>query len=368
MKETALTQVHISLGAKMAEFAGYNMPISYSSIIEEHMSVREASGLFDVSHMGEFIVKGKQALDLVQSVSSNDASLLEIGHAQYACLPNDEGGIVDDLLIYRLDEDNCSEGEKAFMLVVNASNIAKDWKWISDHNIFDTRLIDISDKTALLALQGPMAIKILQSLTSLDLESIPYYHFKKGTVAGIENVLVSATGYTGSGGFELYFDNAHAVQMWEALMKAGIECKLLPCGLGARDTLRLEKGYALYGNDINDQISPIEAGLAWITKLKKEANFPSKDIFIGQKKNGVSRKLVGFILEERRVPRHDYLIEDQDGKAIGIVTSGTQSPCLDKPIGMGYVDLPFSEIDSTIYINFGKKSMAARVAKIPFVE
>lgn len=367
MKETVFTQKHIALGARMAEFAGYNMPISYSSIIDEHMAVRNEAGLFDVSHMGEFIVKGKQAIDLVQSISSNDASVLAIGEAQYSCMPNENGGIVDDLLVYRLDENNCSEGEQAFMLVVNASNIQKDWDWISAHNTFDTRLIDISDKTSLLALQGPKAIDILQKLTEIDLATIPYYSFKKGVVAGIENVLVSATGYTGSGGFELYLDNTNAMELWDAIMAVETTIGLKPCGLGARDTLRLEKGYCLYGNDINDMTSPIEAGLSWITKLKKEADFPSKSRFSEQKEAGVSKKLVGFSLEERRVPRHDYEITDENGIIIGIVTSGTQSPCLDQPIGMGYVDIKFATVGTTIYITFGKKSLPAKVVKMPFL-
>lgn len=367
MKETVFTQRHLTLGAKMAEFAGYNMPISYSSIIDEHMAVRNNVGLFDVSHMGEFIVKGKQALDLVQSISSNDASTLAIGEAQYACMPNDQGGIVDDLLVYRLDENNCSEGEMAFMLVVNASNIEKDWDWISKHNVFDTRLINISDKTALLALQGPKAIELLQLFTQIDLSKIPYYSFTKGTVAGIDNVLISATGYTGSGGFELYLDNENALQLWDILVEKGKDFDLKPCGLGARDTLRLEKGYCLYGNDINDQTSPIEAGLAWITKLNKATDFPSKSTFVNQKVNGVNKKLVGFKLDERRVPRHDYEIMDAEGQIIGIVTSGTQSPGLDQPIGMGYVQKQYAALGTTIYISFGKKSLPATVVKLPFL-
>jgi aminomethyltransferase len=345
------------------------MPIVYSSIIDEHMSVRNNIGLFDVSHMGEFIIRGKQALDLIQQISSNDASTLEIGDAQYSCIPNKTTGIVDDMLVYRLPEDLCSEGERAYMLVVNASNIEKDWDWISDHNIFNTRLINISEDTGLLALQGPKAKHALQKLTNVDLNSISYYTFKKGYVAGIENVIVSATGYTGSGGFELYVNKKDVVNLWHALMEAGKEFDIKPCGLGARDTLRLEMGFCLYGNDIDDTTSPLEAGLGWITKLNKACDFNLKNYMINQKSNGLQRKLVGFILEDRRVPRHHYpILDSTEGKVIGVVTSGTQSPNLDCPIGMGYVPIEYSKPGQEIFISFGKKELPAKVVKLPFVK
>jgi aminomethyltransferase len=367
MKSTPLTQHHIDLGAKMTDFAGYLMPLQYSSVSEEHQMVRNHAGLFDVSHMGEFIIKGKQALDLIQHVTSNDASKLEIGDAQYSCLPNLTGGIVDDLLVYRLDEDQCSAGEQAFMLVVNASNIQKDLDWIIEHNTFDTRVINISDQTGLLALQGPGALKILQGMTPLDLNDISYYSFKKGTVGGHSNVLISATGYTGAGGFEIYADNNKIVDIWERLIGESDASTLVPVGLGARDTLRLEMGYCLYGNDINDQTSPLEAGLGWITKLEKE-NFPGKDIIIKQKQDGIVRKLVGFTTEDRRVPRHDYPIENENEEIIGVVTSGTFSPTLEMPIGMGYVQKQYGKNGSEIYFVAGKKRIKAKVSKMPFLK
>jgi aminomethyltransferase len=368
MKNTPLTETHISLGAKMAEFAGYNMPISYSGIIEEHNAVRNAMGIFDVSHMGEFIVKGKEALQLVQAISSNDASILLPGNAQYACLPNDDGGIVDDMLVYRLFDDMCSEGEQAFMLVVNASNIDKDWAWITSKNKFDCRMINISAETGLIAVQGPLAIKALQKLTDIDLSVIKYYDFVKGTIAGIDNVIISATGYTGSGGFELYCQNNSTKEIWDHVVNAGEQYGVLPCGLGARDTLRLEMGYCLYGNDINDTTSPITAGLGWITKLNKKDAFPSQALFKQQKEDGPSQKLAGFIMSERRVPRHGYEVCDADGNKIGEVTSGTQSPTLDTPIGMAYIDKAHSKIGSKVFIKIGSKLLAATVAKIPFVQ
>ncbi|MEO5581393.1 MAG: glycine cleavage system aminomethyltransferase GcvT, partial [Saprospiraceae bacterium] len=332
MKELALASIHKSLGARMAEFAGFNMPIYYPrGITEEHLQVRHKVGVFDVSHMGEFIVKGKEALDLIQSITTNDVSKLSIGHAQYSCMPNKEGGIIDDLLVYRLNEDQCSEGEKAYMLVVNADNIAKDWSWIESHNSFDTRLINISDQTALLAIQGPWATKTLQPITDVELESLNYYTFTKGKLAGIDNVLISATGYTGAGGYEIYFDEKYSEQMWKAIFEAGAPYEIQPIGLGARDTLRLEKGYCLYGHDINDHTSPLEAGLGWITKLNK-GEFTSSSLFQQQKKNGVHKKLVGFKVNDRRVPRQHYPILSMDGKTIGEVTSGTISPCLGYPI------------------------------------
>jgi aminomethyltransferase len=367
VKNTPLTDIHVALNAKMAAFAGYNMPISYTGIKEEHACVRTGVGVFDVSHMGEFIVRGKQALDLVQKVTSNDASKLIIGQAQYACLPNTEGGIVDDLLVYRLAEDQCSAGEQAYMLVVNASNIDKDWAWIQQYaKDFDTKMINISDHTALLAVQGPKAIQVIQKLTDVDLSTIPYYHFTKGTVAGIENVLISATGYTGSGGFELYVNNGNAAKLWDALFETGKDFDIQPIGLGARDTLRLEMGYCLYGNDINDTTSPIEAGLGWVTKTKK-GDFVNVETFKRQITEGVTRKLVGFELSDRRVPRHDYEIFDAEDNLIGVVTSGTSSPSLDKPIGMGYVKKGFDTEGSEIFIAFGGgKKLAAKVVKLPF--
>ena len=367
MKSTPLTEKHIALGAKMAEFAGYNMPISYSSIKEEHFAVREAIGVFDVSHMGEFIIKGKEAFDLVQKVTSNDVSKLAIGDVQYSCLPNGEGGIVDDLLVYRLGEDMCSEGEQAFMLVVNASNIEKDWSWISAYNSFDTKMINISEKTGLLAVQGPKAVEAMQALTDIDLASLKYYTFIKSTFAGIENVIISATGYTGSGGFEFYCPYEHTEKLWDAIFAAGASFGIKPTGLGARDTLRLEKGFCLYGNDIDDTTSPLEAGLGWITKLQK-GNFIDSDFLKEQKTAGLQRKLVGFTLNERRVPRHDYVIEDLEGNEIGKVTSGTSSPSLDKPIGMGYVAAAFAKTGTKINVVVSGKRLEAEVAGLPFLK
>lgn len=365
MKTTPLTEKHLALGAKMAEFAGYNMPISYKGINEEHAAVRQNVGVFDVSHMGEFIIKGKGALDLIQKVTSNNAAKLEIGDAQYSCLPNHEGGVVDDLLVYRLPEDKCADGEKAFMLVVNASNIEKDWNWISQHNEFEAEMTNISDHTGLLAVQGPNATKVLQKLTDVDLSAIKYYKFAKGKFAGLDNVILSATGYTGAGGFELYVNSKDLAALWEAVFAAGKEEGIEPVGLGARDTLRLEMGFALYGNDISDTTSPIEAGLGWITKTKK-GDFNSVEIFQKQRAEGVKRKLVGFEVTDRRVPRHDYPIEDMDGNEIGIVTSGTMSPSLEKPIGMGYVPTEFAAEGTEIQIVARKKRLAAKVVKPPF--
>ena len=389
MINTPLTQKHIALGAKMAEFAGYNMPISYTGIKEEHNCVRTNVGVFDVSHMGEFIVRGKNALNFVQHVTSNDASKLEIGQAQYSCFPNETGGIVDDLLVYRLPEDYCSVGEQAFMLVVNASNIEKDFKHISQYGYeplamsheftntpdsklkaqsskLDFRLINISEQTGLLAVQGPNAQKLLQTMTDVDLSAIPYYHFKKGTVAGIENVLISNTGYTGAGGFELYVAADKTKAMWDALFENEKENGIQPIGLGARDTLRLEMGFCLYGNDINDTTNPLEAGLGWITKFAK-GDFVGADVIRKVKENGITRRLVGFKLNDRRVPRHDYEIFDAQDNKIGIVTSGTSSPTLDIPIGMGYIDKPFDKIGTEIFIGFGGgKKLPAVVSKMPF--
>lgn len=365
MKYTPLTSRHEALGAKMAEFAGFYMPISYQGIKEEHHAVRKVAGMFDVSHMGEFIVKGKEALAFLQYVTSNDVSKLEIGEAQYSCFPNATGGLVDDLLVYRLAEDNCSEGENAFMLVVNGANLDKDWNWLNEQNTFDTRLINISDETGLVAVQGPQATAILQELTDTDLSTIKYYTFTKGTFAGVENVIISATGYTGSGGFELYAQADHIDTIWDEVMRVGTPKGLMPTGLGARDTLRLEMGYCLYGNDLTDETSPLEAGLGWITKLQK-GDFISRDLFAQQKEEGLQRRLVGFTLNERRVPRHGYAIENKEGEVIGEVTSGTQSPSLGHPIGMGYVQTGMHKSGTTIYIVVGKKRLPATVSRPPF--
>ncbi len=365
LKNTALSAKHIELGAKMTPFAGYNMPVVYTNIIEEHQAVRNNVGVFDVSHMGEFIVRGKGALELLQLVTSNDVSKLEIGDIQYSCIPNHNGGIIDDLLVYRLSEENCSKGERAYMLVVNASNIEKDWEWIAEHNKFDTHLINISERTGLLAVQGPNAVAALQELTDVDLSEIKYYNFVKGDFAGLSNVIISATGYTGSGGFELYVNNDQMPTLWERLFSVGKKHGLVPVGLGARDTLRLEMGFCLYGNDIDDNTSPLEAGLSWITKLNK-GTFNSSEIFASQKEAGITKKLVAFKLEDRRVPRHDYEIQDEAGKNIGKVTSGTMSPTLSYPIGMGYVEKSLAKTGNTIYINTGKKALKAEIVKLPF--
>ena len=360
MKNTPFTQKHIALGAKMAEFAGYNMPISYSGINDEHAAVRKNAGIFDVSHMGEFILKGENALDLIQRVTSNDASKLSPGKAQYSCLPNAVGGIVDDLLVY------CIEENKVYMLVVNASNIEKDWDWIVQHNTKNVEMHNISDKTCLLAIQGPNATKILQPLTEIDILNLKYYTFVKGKFAGVDNVLISATGYTGAGGVEIYFEDKDgaADKIWNAIFEIGTPRGLKPVGLGARDTLRLEMGYCLYGNDIDDATSPLEAGLGWITKFTKD--FTAKEILEKQKSNGVEKKLVGFEMIEKGIPRHGYEIKDFSGTTIGVVTSGTQSPSLNKAIGVGYVRTAFSSIGSDIYIKVRDKLLQAKVAKIPF--
>jgi len=362
MKNTPFTQKHIALGAKMAEFAGYNMPISYTGINDEHAAVRKNAGVFDVSHMGEFILKGENALDLIQRVTTNDASKLVAGQAQYSCLPNATGGIVDDLIVY------CVEPNKTYMLVVNASNIEKDWNWISQFNTQQVEMHNISDKTCLLAIQGPNATKILQPLTELDIMNLKYYTFVKGTFAGVENVLISATGYTGSGGVEIYFEdsNGAADKIWDAIFEAGKEYGIKPIGLGARDTLRLEMGFCLYGNDIDDSTSPIEAGLGWITKFTKE--FTNRTAIEQQKTAGVSKKLVGFEMIDRGIPRHDYLIADAQGNTIGKVTSGTQSPSLNKAIGMGYVNTAFAKADTEIFVMIRDKAIKAKVCKIPFLK
>jgi len=357
MKNTALTDIHIQAGAKMVPFAGYNMPVQYAGINAEHETVRNGVGVFDVSHMGEFILKGEHAIDLIQKVSSNDASKLYDGKVQYSCLPNETGGIVDDLLIYRLDE-------KTYMLVVNASNIEKDWEWISRYNTMGAEMKNISDRTSLLAIQGLKAAEALQTLTEIDLASMEYYTFKKGRFAGVDNVLVSATGYTGAGGFEIYFENQHAEHIWNAIFKAGEPFGIKPVGLGARDTLRLEMGFCLYGNDIDDTTSPLEAGLGWVTKFNKE--FTNSAALQQQKQEGVKRKLVGFEMIDRGIPRHDYEIVDAEGNNIGKVTSGTQSPSLQKAIGMGYVKTEFAKEGTEIFISIRDNKVKARVVKPPF--
>lgn len=359
MNNTALTEKHISLGAKMVPFAGYNMPVQYEGINAEHAAVRNGVGVFDVSHMGEFILKGEKALDLIQKVTSNDASKLYDGKIQYSCLPNEDGGIVDDLLVYKIDD-------KTYMLVVNASNIEKDWNWISKYNDLGVEIINISDRTSLLAIQGPKAAEALQSLTDIDLASMEYYNFEKGKFAGIDNVLVSATGYTGAGGFEIYFDNEHANEIWDAIFKAGAAQGIKPIGLGARDTLRLEMGFCLYGNDIDDTTSPLEAGLGWITKFNKR--FTNSEALLAQKEAGVTKKLVGFEMIDRGIPRHDYPIVDAEGNEIGKVTSGTQSPSLQKAIGMGYVSKEMAKEGTEIYISIRNNNIKAKVVKFPFLK
>lgn len=358
MKNTVLTPTHIALGAKMVPFAGYNMPVQYEGLIAEHHAVRNALGVFDVSHMGEFVVEGPEAEALIQSLTSNDVSKLFDGKVQYSCLPNEQGGIVDDLLVYRF-------GAQKYMLVVNASNIEKDFKWISERNTFDCKVSDRSDDFSLLAVQGPKAVEAMQKLTEVNLAEMEYYTFKIGAFAGIDNVIISATGYTGAGGFELYVANAHAEKLWNAVMEAGQSHGIKPCGLGARDTLRLEKGFCLYGNDIDDTTSPLEAGLGWITKLNTE--FTNADYFRKQKETGLSKKLVGFEMIDRGIPRHDYPICNAAGEVVGRVTSGTQSPSLGKAIGMGYVAMDLAKIDSEIFVEIRGKQLKAKVVKVPFL-
>ena len=357
MKNTALTHIHEALGAKMVPFTGYNMPVQYEGVNSEHLAVRKSVGVFDVSHMGEFHLKGKNALALIQKITSNDASKLHDGKVQYSCLPNNDGGIVDDLLVYRIAEDE-------YMLVVNASNMQKDWDWISGHNDLGVEMVNSSDSMSLLAIQGPNAAKAMQSLTEVDLENMKYYTFKIGKFAGLDDIIISATGYTGSGGFEIYMPNQHAEKIWEAVFKVGEAYNIKPCGLASRDTLRLEMGFCLYGNDINDTTSPIEAGLGWITKFSKD--FVNSEALKAQKENGITRKLVGFEMLERAIPRHDYPIVDSEGNTIGVVTSGTMSPSLGKGIGMGYVSKEFSKSDTEIFIQIRKKVVPAKVVKFPF--
>ena len=357
MKNTALSHIHEQLGAKMVPFAGYNMPVSYEGVNAEHETVRNAVGVFDVSHMGEFLITGPNALELIQKVCSNDVSKLVDGQAQYNCLPNETDGIVDDLIVYKFEEGK-------YLLVVNASNIDKDWEWISKHNTMGAEMRNLSDDYSLLAIQGPKAVEAMQSLTSEDLSAIKFYHFKVADFAGIEYVIISATGYTGSGGFEIYCKNSEVEQVWNKVMEAGKDFGIKPIGLAARDTLRLEMGYCLYGNDINDTTSPLEAGLGWITKFTKD--FINSENLKKQKEEGVKRKLIGFELNERGIPRHDYEIVDKEGKNIGVVTSGTMAPSLSKGIGMGYVTTENSAPGTEIFIQIRNKPVAATIVKTPF--
>ena len=357
MKNTALTETHEALGAKMVPFAGYNMPVQYEGINSEHETVRNAVGVFDVSHMGEFLIEGSNALALIQKVCSNDASKLTIGKAQYSCMPNDDGGVVDDLIIYKVEEET-------YLLVVNASNIEKDWNWIQSKNDVDANMRDLSEDYSLLAIQGPKAIEAMQSITSHDLSAIKFYNFVVGDFAGIENVIISATGYTGSGGFEIYCKNSEVKQVWDSVFEAGTDYGIKPIGLAARDTLRLEMGYCLYGNDIDDTTSPLEAGLGWITKFTKD--FTNSEALKSQKEHGVERKLIAFELNDRGIPRQGYDIVDGNGNKIGDVTSGTMSPSLGKGIGLGYVPTVFADVNSKINIQVRKKAIPATVVKLPF--
>ena len=356
MKTTPFTDIHIALGAKMHEFAGYNMPIEYSGINDEHMTVRNTAGVFDVSHMGEIWVKGPKALDLIQKVCSNDASKLSIGQAQYSCFPNGNGGIVDDIIIYYFQPEK-------YLLVVNASNVEKDWNWLNQNNTNGAELENASDRMAQLAVQGPKATEILQKLTPVNLTEVPYYHFTVGEFAGVKDVILSNTGYTGSGGFELYFYPEYGMQIWNALFEAGKEPGLKPIGLGARDTLRLEKGFCLYGNDIDDTTSPIEAGLGWITKFAEGKNFIDRERLEKQKAEGVSRKLIRFELLERGIPRHGYEIVNANDEIIGQVTSGTMLPESNTGIGMGYVNAPYFKSSEPIFIKIRNKNLEAKIVK-----
>jgi aminomethyltransferase len=357
MKNTALTHKHIALGAKMVSFAGYNMPVQYEGVNAEHETVRNGVGVFDVSHMGEFLLKGPNALALIQKVCSNDASVLFDGKAQYSCMPNGKGGIVDDLIIYRISEE-------AYFIVVNASNIEKDWNWISQHNDLGVEMQNLSDAYSLLAIQGPKAAAAMQNLTNVELSNMTYYTFQYGTFAGIENVMISATGYTGSGGFEVYVKNEDAEKLWDAVFEAGSDFGIKPIGLAARDTLRLEMGFCLYGNDIDDLTSPLEAGLGWITKFTKD--FTDAEFLKSQKEQGLTRKLVAFEMIDRGIPRHDYPITDAAGNVIGKVTSGTMSPSMKVGIGLGYVSTSYTSLDSEIFIEIREKGVKAKVVKLPF--
>jgi aminomethyltransferase len=357
MRNTALTQKHINLGAKMVPFAGYNMPVQYEGVNAEHETVRNAVGVFDVSHMGEFVLRGPNALALIQKFASNDASVLFDGKAQYSCMPNGKGGIVDDLIIYRVNAEE-------YFIVVNASNIEKDWNWISSLNDLGVEMENLSDQYSLLAIQGPKAAEAMQSLTSIDLSNMTYYTFQHGTFAGIDNIMVSATGYTGSGGFEIYVKNEDANKVWDAVFAAGADFGIKPIGLAARDTLRLEMGFCLYGNDIDDTTSPLEAGLGWITKFTKD--FTDSAFLANQKEAGVTRKLVAFEMIDRGIPRHDYPILDAAGTVIGNVTSGTMSPSMKLGIGLGYVTVDNSKLDSEIFVEIRDKGVKAKVVKLPF--
>lgn len=366
MKKTALNNIHKDLGAKMVDFAGFDMPVSYSSISQEHLAVRNHAGIFDVSHMGEFLVSGPEAKKCVQYFTTNNVSKLIPGQAQYSCFPNEKGGIVDDLIVYRMPDNE--QGHRRYMLVVNGSNIDKNWNWIQSRNTYDVELRNYSDEYSLLAIQGPKAKLWLSQFTNINLNDIAFYHYEIGTVADIQNVIVSNTGYTGSGGFELYLRNADAPLLWNALMSVADEYQAEPCGLGARDTLRLEMGYCLYGNDLTDETSPIEAGLSWIVKTKLKAPFIAKEIFKQQKSKGVERRLVGFVCDGRRVPRHGYSVYDSQENPIGHVTSGTSSPSLEKPIGMAYLNIDDAREGNHIQILAGKKFIQAKVMKPPFVD
>jgi aminomethyltransferase len=361
IKTTPFTSIHQSLGAKLVPFAGFLMPVEYTGINDEHSKVRNSVGVFDVSHMGEIWIKGPKALEFVQWVTSNDAMKLLPGKIQYSCFPNGKGGIIDDLLVYKYSKEK-------YLLVVNASNIEKDWNWLQEQNKFGVELENSSDNIAQLAIQGPKAVDVLQKLTDIDLKTVKYYNYVVGKLANCEEVIISNTGYTGAGGFELYFYNKDAAKIWKAIFEAGEEFGIKPIGLGARDTLRLEMGYCLYGNDINDTTSPIEAGLGWITKFEPHKNFIDKDLLLSQVNKGVGRKLVGFELIDKGIPRHDYEITDSSGNIIGKVTSGTMSPTLKKGIGMGYVKTSFSSIDSEIFIKIREKLIKANVVKLPFVK
>ena len=358
MKKLVLSDVHESLGGKMVDFAGFYMPVQYEGVKAEHKNIRENVGIFDVSHMGEFIVVGEEAEAFIQKTTSNDVTLLKDGQVQYSCIPNDEGGIVDDLLIYRFSKTK-------YLLVVNASNIAKDWNWFNSKNDTSAILQDVSDEWSLFAVQGPNSKKVLSQLTNLDLASMKYYTLQIGDFADVQGVLISATGYTGAGGFEIYVKNENAIKVWEAIMQAGAPEGIKPTGLAARDTLRLEMGYALYGNDIDDTTSPLEAKLGWITKLDTE--FPSVDFLRKQKEEGVTKTLIAFELVDRGIPRKDYKIVNEGGDYIGRVTSGTMSPTLGKAIGMGYVIKKFSKVDSEIFISIRDKKIEAKVVRLPFV-
>lgn len=358
MKRTPLFNKHVSLGAKMVPFAGFEMPVQYSGLTEEHFAVREKAGLFDVSHMGQFFIEGPGAKDLLQYVATNNADALKDGKAQYTCLTNENGGIVDDLIVYKI-------ADEKYFVVVNASNIDKDWNHINNHNTFGAIMTNASDEMSLLAIQGPKATEILQKLTPVQLQDLPYYHFTIGEVAGIQDIIISNTGYTGSGGFEIYFKNEDAEKLWDELMSAGEEFGMLPCGLGARDTLRLEKGFCLYGNDLDDNTTPLEAGLGWITKFDKD--FVAKDILEKQKSEGVTKKLAGFEMQEKAIPRNGYPVVDAEGKTIGKVTSGTMSPMKKTGIGLAYLDTDFTKVGTEIFIQIRNKNIPAQVVKPPFV-